>query len=51
MKENESQYIVDLSHLNDEKPNGVSGLLRVKDDEEFLSLSIDSCISLSLIHI
>ncbi|ROT16382.1 hypothetical protein EEL50_04020 [Muribaculaceae bacterium Isolate-105 (HZI)] len=45
MKENESQYIVDLSHLNDEKPNGVSGLLRVKDDEEFLSLSIDSCIS------
>lgn len=37
-------YVFDTTVLNIERPIGVSGLMRVKDDAEFLSLSIDSCI-------
>ncbi len=39
-----SEYTVDLSTLKKIRPVGVSGLLRVKNDAEFLALSIDSCI-------
>lgn len=37
-------YLVDMSFLKKERPIGVSGLLRVKNDAEFLSDCIDSCI-------
>lgn len=39
-----SEYFVDFSLLTNERPIGVSGLLRVKNDAEFLALCIDSCI-------
>lgn len=39
-----SEYFVDLSLLANVRPIGVSGLLRVKNEAEFLSLCIDSCI-------
>ena len=39
-----SAFVVDFSHLLKERPIGVSGLLRVKNDAEFLALCIDSCI-------
>lgn len=39
-----SEYFVDLSLLTKARPIGVSGLLRVKNDAEFLALCIDSCI-------
>ena len=39
-----SEYFVDRSHLNRPRPVGVTGLLRVKNDAEFLALCIDSCI-------
>ena len=39
-----SEYFVDLSLLTNERPIGVSGLLRVKNDAEFLALCVDSCI-------
>ena len=37
-------YYVDMSFLKKERPIGVSGMLRVKNDAEFLSDCIDSCI-------
>ena len=37
-------YYVDMSFLKKERPVGVSGLLRVKNDAEFLSDCIESCI-------
>ena len=37
-------YYVDMSFLKKERPIGVSGLLRVKNDAEFLSDCIESCI-------
>lgn len=37
-------YYVDMSFLKKERPIGVSGLLRVKNDADFLSDCIDSCI-------
>ena len=39
-----SEFVVDFSFLEKKKPVGVSGLLRVKNDAEFLELCIDSCI-------
>lgn len=39
-----ADYYVDMSFLKKEHPVGVSGLLRVKNDAEFLSDCIDSCI-------
>lgn len=41
---NSEDYYVDMSFLKKERPVGVSGLLRVKNDAEFLSDCIDSCI-------
>ena len=41
---NSEDYLVDMSFLKKERPVGVSGLLRVKNDAEFLSDCIDSCI-------
>ena len=41
---NESQYKVDFSHLGKKRPLGVSGIMRVKNDAEFLQTSIESCI-------
>lgn len=41
-----SEFVVDLGSLGRKsRLNGVSGLLRAKNDAEFLSLCIDSCIS------
>lgn len=39
-----SIFFVDLAHLKKDRPIGVSGFLRVKNEAEFLSLCIDSCI-------
>lgn len=39
-----SEYFVNLKELARKRPIGVSGLLRVKNDAEFLALCIDSCI-------
>mgnify|MGYP001515929118 CR=1 FL=1 len=39
-----SEFFVDRSFLVRERPVGVTGLLRVKNDAEFLALCIDSCI-------
>ena len=41
---NPEDFYVDMSFLKKERPVGVSGLLRVKNDAEFLSDCIDSCI-------
>lgn len=41
---NSADYYVDMSFLKKERPVGVSGLLRVKNDAEFLPDCIDSCI-------
>lgn len=43
-KYNSEDYYVDMSFLKKEHPIGVSGLLRVKNDAEFLSDCIESCI-------
>ncbi|MBC5644987.1 hypothetical protein H8S77_19085 [Parabacteroides sp. BX2] len=43
-KYNSEDYCVDMSFLKKERPVGVSGLLRVKNDAEFLSDCIESCI-------
>lgn len=37
-------YMVDLSELKRERPCGVSGLMRVKDEARWVAQSIDSCI-------
>lgn len=42
---NSEDYYVDMSFLKKERPVGVSGLLRVKNDAGFLSTCIDSCIN------
>lgn len=39
-----SDFFVDLSFLEIERPIGVTGLLRVKNDAEFIELCISSCI-------
>lgn len=39
-----SKFSVDLSFLEKERPIGVTGLLRVKNDAEFIDLCIESCI-------
>ena len=41
---NSADYYVDMSFLKKERPVGVSGLLRVKNDGAFLASCIDSCI-------
>lgn len=41
---NPEDFYVDMSFLEKERPVGVSGLLRVKNDAEFLSDCIESCI-------
>ena len=41
---NSADYYVDMSFLKEERRVGVSGLLRVKNDADFLSDCIDSCI-------
>lgn len=41
---NSADYYVDMSFLKKERPVGVTGLLRVKNDESFLPTCIDSCI-------
>ena len=43
-KYNSEDYYVDMSFLKEERPVGVSGLLRAKNDAEFMSDSIESCI-------
>ena len=43
-KYDSSDFFVDMSFLAKERPIGVSGLLRVKNEEDFLSQCIDSCI-------
>ncbi|MBC5644986.1 hypothetical protein H8S77_19080 [Parabacteroides sp. BX2] len=43
-KYNSEDYYVDMSFLKKERPVGVSGLLRVKNDAEFLSDCMESCI-------
>lgn len=40
-----SEFSVDLTFLEKEKPIGVTGLLRVKNDAEFIDLCIESCIN------
>lgn len=37
-------YRIDFTKLDDERPIGVSGLMRVKNDGQFVAASIDSCI-------
>lgn len=44
LSDNQNEFKVDLSFLLNERPVGISGLMRVKDDAEFIALSIDSCI-------
>ena len=39
-----SEYFVDRSYLYRPTPDGDTGQQRVKNDAEFLALSIDSCI-------
>ena len=39
-----ADYYVDMSFLKKERPIGVTGLLRVKNDAEFLASCIESCI-------
>ena len=39
-----SEFIVDLSELRRERPVGVSGLMRVKNEARWVAQSIDSCI-------
>lgn len=39
-----SEFSFDFSFLEKEKPIGVTGLLRVKNDAEFIDLCIESCI-------
>lgn len=39
-----ADYMVDLSELERERPCGVSGLMRVKDEARWVAQSIDSCI-------
>ncbi|WP_293713725.1 hypothetical protein [uncultured Parabacteroides sp.] len=41
---NSEDYYVDMSFLTKDRPVGISGLLRVRNDAEFLSDCIDSCI-------
>lgn len=41
---NPADYMVDLSELKRERPVGVSGLMRVKNEARWVSQSIDSCI-------
>lgn len=41
---NSEDFFVDMSFLKKERPIGVTGLLRVKNDADFLSDCIDSCI-------
>ena len=41
---NSADFFLDMSFLKKERPVGVSGLLRVKNDADFLSDCIDSCI-------
>lgn len=38
------KYKVDFAKLDKERPIGVSGLMRVKNDGEFVAASIESCI-------
>mgnify|MGYP000202545570 CR=1 FL=1 len=41
---NPADYMVDLSELDRERPCGVSGLMRVKNEARWVAQSIDSCI-------
>lgn len=41
---NPVDYMVDLSELNRERPCGVSGLMRVKNEARWIAQSIDTCI-------
>lgn len=40
----DDKYHIDINSFNEKRACGVSGLLRVKNDAEFLAESIDSCI-------
>lgn len=40
----EKDYSIDISSFDQLRPIGVSGLLRIKNDADFVSESIDSCI-------
>ena len=40
----EKDYSVEISSFDRVKPVGVSGLLRIKNDADFVAESIDSCI-------
>lgn len=39
-----NQYHVDIAAFQNKRLNGISGILRVKNDAEFLAEAIDSCI-------
>lgn len=41
---NDNEFIVDLSLLDKDRPNGVSGLMRVKNDADFIRASVLSVI-------
>lgn len=41
---NPADYYVDISELDNPRPVGVSGLMRVRNEEQFVAASIDSCI-------
>ena len=38
------KYIVDLSSIHKHRIPGISGIMRVKDDGEFIEASVESCI-------
>ena len=40
----DAKYRVDMSFLREKRKRGVSGILRVKNDAEFVGAAIDSCI-------
>lgn len=44
MADQKSEYQIDITSFSRKRPRGVSGILRVKNDAEFLAESIDSCI-------
>lgn len=44
MDNKELDYVVDISSFSQNRPKGISGILRVKNDAEFLSDCIESCI-------
>lgn len=44
-KNEDIDYKVDIAFFDKEKPIGISGLMRIKNDAEFVSYCIDSCVN------